>query len=852
MDTFLCLWQELPENPTFMGLSLQNVTLITLFVTYGVIWALLYLTKTGLLWLHGKLMKKQNILLLKDRVSDITVENAEGKDFSFVTDDLQGTKIEDRETFGIIGSEAFKKRLQRLRAHYEGIKDEITAGCIPANVLSAADIDYIITHVITEEHIRKAIEKLNDKRKANDAGLAFIGNKVGLYEYSYEGNKMTWKCYRSDHFTWKVFKELYLMRQVPEGESQSPYDFFNNLCVRLAKYQDADLYRNVLTHTLCYLFSSMGIDLLVIGENCRSRKVCLASVRSARIERSHLSRIHVSVDESFSDTDQKSGGEYTVEAWARRGIEEEIGLPEAKQKEKTGIGERIQITYTDFSIVLGYGEIGLSGIVEDKEIDTTPAYPGMDKALESEGMFFVPVPSLWKLVCIAFSKNMNRFKRYVEKHSGHPKAKLPWVEFAPPIYIRTMLRQVKLLPVKGALLFFSFASLTIPVGYAGLCNHEWGIPSSSSWLISGASLLLWSVMQCQKKYSRFSLWQPLWDGNVKILQSTGQIIKNQHDRDVNDGLYLMAEKQKTFPQAPPLALPMDKLQLKETPLCAVRRSTPRDELPISFYQVCHESNGRGEKHLRLLSVYYGKRELYYYVVRTQDKHQERPAVRAYSFNFGLEKAGSVCLTFDKTLNTLGINENSLKCYFKLHEHNIDNCYCHKLPDEFNSRYQLYDLFEYKENYYWSACHKDAFPLQIASGFLTHLYLLHCQEEEKKDVPAELNWNVNAPHDNYIKTGERIWSYRCDMEGRTIFIDIARIYAPSDRKFEKQVNQLVGNSLERFGGKMNELEVQALQYILVRDGIFVADIGYGKLYDYVRKDWGKIAENLLRMVKTFTS
>lgn len=842
MNTFLHLFQELSQF-LFNWLS-ENRFIIIFLIGYAIVWII----KESLLCFHTKQMKKQKILLLKDKLSGITVENVEGKDFSFVTDDLQGTKIEERDTFGITGSEAFQERLQRLRKHYEDIKKEITEECIPSNVLSEADINYILTHVITEEHIRKAIDKLNAQRKANDAGVAFIGNKVGLYEYSYERGKMTWKCYRSDHFTWRVFKELYLIKQVPASESRSPYAFFNELCVRLAKYQKSAACRNVLMHTLCYLFSSLGIDLLIIGRNCRKQKVCLASVRSARVERNHLSRIHVSVDESFSDTDQVKGGEYSVEEWARRGIEEEIGLPETRQKEKTDEEERIKITYTDFSIVLGYGEIGLSGIVEDKEIDSILAYPGMDKALESEGMFFIPMPGLWELIRIAFSKNMNRLKRYVEKRSGHPKAKLPWVEFAPPIYFRTMLRHVKLLTFREALLLFSFVSLVFPFIYVGLCTQTWNVPPASNWYTC-AAFLLWIVIRYSKKYSRFSLWLPLWDGNVKILQSTGQIIKNRRDRDINNGLYLMMEKQEKDSQTAPFTLPMNNLQLQETPLCAVRRSATREELPISFYRVCRRKKDAQNGYLRLMSVYYQPRELYYYTVRIQDQLQDKPTVRAFSFDFGLKETKSFCLQFDKELKDLDINENALRCYFKLRSHKLENCYCHELPEEFNKRYQLYDLFEYKENYYWSACHKDKFPSNMDYGFFTHLYLLHCKEEERLNLPVELNWNLYTPNDGFIKIGKRIKSYQCDIEGRKIFIDIACINASSDRKFERQINLLVGNSLERFGGKMNELEVQALQYILVRDGIFVADIKYDKLYCLIAKGWKKI-DNLLKIMKTF--
>ena len=107
------------------------------------------------------MMRKRNILLLKESVSDIIVKNVEGKDFSFVTDDLENTPIEKRDTFNLIGSEEFNQRLQKLRRHYESIKKEIKEKQIPESVLSIKDIDYVLKYVITEQNIEAAIEKLN-------------------------------------------------------------------------------------------------------------------------------------------------------------------------------------------------------------------------------------------------------------------------------------------------------------------------------------------------------------------------------------------------------------------------------------------------------------------------------------------------------------------------------------------------------------------------------------------------------------------------------------------------------------------------------------------------------------------
>lgn len=304
----------------------------------------------------------------------------------------------------------------------------------------------------------------------------------------------------------------------------------------------------------------------------------------------------------------------------------------------------------------------------------------------------------------------------------------------------------------------------------------------------------------------------------------------------------------------PLSLPINSLQLKVPPLCAVRKSTKNGgELPISFYRVNRqEDNSVRGSYLRLFSVYYRKREIYYYIIRTQNKEQKeqnKPSVLTFSFNFGLGAAESIRLDFIEELDNLDINPNSLKCYFKLHNCNINNDYCHKLPEDFNKRFRLHDLFEYKNDYYWSASHKDNFPKEWNSTSLSRLYLQNAKAEENV-CPSNLVWDENKSKEKPAQIGERIMSYKCNRGKYTVFIDFMKISDKSDKGFEKQINQLVKRSLERFGGKMNELEVLALQYILVRNGIFVADIKYGILYQLMPKNWKKIADTLQKIMKIF--
>jgi len=796
-------------------MSLDKRIALALFLIYLFLYVMMRGMKHVLLYIHTRLMRKKGILLLKEKISKIEVKHQSNMDFSFVTDDLGGTLIEQRETFNLEESVEFEKRLDRLVSYYQGIKKEIRESEIPGKVLKEEDIDYIINHVITKENITAAIKKLNDKRKANDAELAFIGNKMGLYEYDYGNKKMNWKCYRSDHFTWKIFKELYLMDVVPAGESKTPHQLFNELCAKLMKFQKKKEYRQVLMHTLCYLFSSLGIDLLITGKDCKNRRVCLASVRSARIDRSHTSRIHVSVDESFSDTDQLQVGLYTVEEWAHRGIEEEIGVPEIIQK------ENMKITYTDFSIVLGYGEIGLSGIVDGKDMDTLLSYPGMDKALESDGMFLVQMPGFCSLlkICACLTTGV---QQYVARHAGTPMGKYPWVEFAPPIYFRTILRKLAF-PVswQHIFLFISLASFTLSMGY------NWR--QTGTWVFDG---ILWYLAVCvclslghvySRKYFRFSLWVPLWNGNVKTLQTTGRIVETVKELYVNRGLYWITEGEQGK------TIKMDQLEIRRTPLCAVRRSFMSREVPISFYHVRQSDDKKpGNGHLRLFSSYYKDNRIYYYVISVKDPLKKSTSVLAYSFNFGLEK--NVELRFDKKIENLDITAMSLQCYFGLHHFNMnDYIYCNQLPKVFDEEYRLCDLYEYKGDYYWSAYHVSDFSAMNIRSSLSMLYEQHKRVEEPSGSVCELTWEQYNGKRLAKRKDERVAAFQSvTPEGKTIFIEIFELKADRKTEFEKKINKLIERSLERFGGKLNELEVIALQYILVREDIFVADIRYNKL------------------------
>ena len=69
----------------------------------------------------------------------------------------------------------------------------------------------------------------------------------------------------------------------------------------------------------------------------------------------------------------------------------------------------------------------------------------------------------------------------------------------------------------------------------------------------------------------------------------------------------------------------------------------------------------------------------------------------------------------------------------------------------------------------------------------------------------------------------------------ISVEVFKMKADKKIQLERKFNALIGRSLERLGGKLNELEVIVLQYILVRESVFVADIRDGWSFDLKWKD-----------------
>lgn len=123
------------------------------------------------------------------------------------------------------------------------------------------------------------------------------------------------------------------------------------------------------------------------GKNGKNKNSCLITIRSSKIDAQKQSRLHVSIDEAFSETDKNPEGEYDVQQWIIRGLKEEIGISNKNAKD-------IIPQFSDFSIITDNGEIGLCCTIKTEDIEELQFYPAQDKYLESEGFFIAEFPSL--------------------------------------------------------------------------------------------------------------------------------------------------------------------------------------------------------------------------------------------------------------------------------------------------------------------------------------------------------------------------------------------------------------------------------------------------------------------------
>ncbi|MDB9030657.1 hypothetical protein [Parabacteroides distasonis] len=811
----------LAENYFFITLSITIVfILIKAFET---------IIKRTLLKLHEQQLKSNNFAyVLKRKIHNIRTEYSSEYDFSFLEHGWKNVPFENRNTQLTENNEAtslLKDRIKHLNDYYERIKKEIKPEYQDA--ISIEDINFIQKFVLDESKIVTIIDRLNNRRKNKELDMAFIGDKVGLYDYNIKKDDITLKCYITDHFTWKIFKELYLDQTKNEDGKESNNDFFKRLFLSLYQNKDNETVKSLLMRTLTYIFSSMGVDAIVCGKNGKNKNSCLITIRSSKIDAQKQSRLHVSIDEAFSETDKNPEGEYDVQQWIIRGLKEEIGISNKNAKD-------IIPQFSDFSIITDNGEIGLCCTIKTEDIEELQFYPAQDKYLESEGFFIAEFPSLIKLYFKKICISPNRIGDHFYKKTANEKLRLPWISFAPIIFIRTFIRETRLFNISTLIIFISalytlLSSIkSIHEIYKSILLNNFSIEilkdnTNISTIFALVITILSIISSYQLKKSRGKYkssiypWVPLWNGNAKPLQTTGQFNSNDKDfHNPNFGLYFLASEEI------PNTILSSSIHLSNTPLCAVRKLEKMTETPISFYQISKNKETGTTNNLKFLNIDFKsnetKKTLYFYRIHIKRKNNQVHTI--YSINFPMKE--DIILQFN-TINNINIRPQNLIYYFNLNYSPEELSQNYRFStnlgaDLYKKNIQLYDLYTYGNNYYWSTTFNAS---NIFKELLLKILSLHKLETSHikgwgKGIQRNDKKNPFYIEDTYIAL------YDDTNKKEEIQIDLCKIDAMSDKDFDLKINKFIMHSSPCYGGGLNELEILALQYILIRYDILVAE------------------------------
>jgi hypothetical protein len=543
--------------------------------------------------------------------------------------------------------------------------------------------------IYSEAEIRKhfAIVKNNAK---NNGALNFIGDKVGVCGYKLIKGKLTLAVYETDHFTWFVFKEIF------KNENNKP--FFKEIIRRLniATYND----KKLLVQCLAFLFSSFGVDILIDGFDCSRKHKILIGVRNSKIESIPKSTLHVPVNETLTSTDfiGNTTVSYGLYECVQRGIEEEIGIDGEKI-------DRKYISFSDFAVVTDEGEIGFSCHVDLSEImpiEQITLYPGQDKYLELQDIIAAPYPPLLYKAFL----DINAYPDWFYEQITNEKMCLQWQSFTPLIYLRLIIRNIKISTWRNEFI----KSLTLIIAYCVM--YRFNLFDFSNWIskITALAVTLLTVIAVEVvktgvnrknkyQYSFIKPFVPQWNGDATVLQATG---KHPSDKgsDFSKSLHFGINKDEL--DSNDTAIMLSDLSLISLPYCAVRKENRqnRAECPISFFHVSKNSNV--SKKIRFIEIPYLRATDDNCAVFLTVKAKAQKIVKYY---FTREIDDEINLPFTQQYTSEECN--SYANYYKINKDIISNICYSALPDSFIANWQLYDLFLYNGDCYWSALSKES-------------------------------------------------------------------------------------------------------------------------------------------------
>lgn len=531
-----------------------------------------------------------------------------------------------------------------------------------------------------------------DKNRSSDNTIYFIGDKIGINGFHYDGNKLCIHGYMTDHFTWKVFKSIY--------QSESVKNTLKQVIRRINIANPTE--KNYIIACLKYLLSSFGIDIIIHGKTATGKRGMLVGLRNGGIEAKGNCKLHVPVNESFSSTDRAEGDAtyYSLYECARRGIEEELGI-------RRSLIPSQNILFYDFAIVTDEGEIGLGcqlDLTSIMPLEQSRMYPGQDKFLELKDLIIIPyLPFVW---------DSRKYPKLLYSMTQNDAFCSAWESFTPLLYQRIVVRnstwssqRIALLNTITYLLLIAFLYFII---YEGDKLYRFVLSFTLSSIVTIAWLLIkhWYLKLILKLKSRkFSYFNPLisqWGSDVTVIQSAANNIPKDGN-PILSNLYfgLLTDRNQKVNNINSSFVTLNELTLTNPPHCSVRSALDFDnaECPIGFYQVkksCDNiippSNHIYFKIIPFLSTRDSKCQMYF-EVRIQNEK--------ISYHFSKDMDVTDYPILEKKEN---ITSDEVSLYSKLYsieESILKSLNIYKLPEYFKKRYRPFDLFYYKRNYYWS-------------------------------------------------------------------------------------------------------------------------------------------------------
>ena len=715
--------------------------------------------------------------------------------FSFLNGDFWETSFEKRNTDvweenG--GNRELQLKMECIYAFYENLKRKAGDG-------NLKEVFTGLQYVYNKENLKEAITYVNDHRY--ELGMAFIGDKIGLLDYRTTSGKTILYVYKTDHFTWKVCKYLYEKYQ----------DRFIEVFQLIERYSQNVEKRSLLMKSLFLLFSSMGVDAIVHGSDSNGIRHFLMTLRSGRLNTDGISRIHISVDESFSFTDIEANNP-SCDTWLKRGVAEEIGYPGMDRKK-----QEMKVTFCDFAITYQLGEIGLCADVEINHIERVPLFPAQDKYLESDAMFCIPFPYRWYNL-YKFWMWSNPAPDYIRKiimrNCKDERLKMKWVSFAPLVYARFFIRRFSFNKIGGNVrrakktgwFFINLIVIFMLLFLNNIINSlPWYFWSYMA-LMTVVGIIIFKIWSRKKRGASLfgTPMRPLvpqWTGDVHVLQNT--IAGHPYEAR---NIYLHGKSDNSSND-------LKQYVVKGEPKCAVRaRNGQVEEVPMVFLNIApiRYKTEKGKIHFPLFHI--TESEIYYYQLYTlkSDTEKEKPQkeqakLQTLSFIFSEGEASMCNAKIDEDLF------NNLHYYFNLPQEelmaeNIQGKGSGNIKKLYNLKTSLRmtDLFRFDDDFYFISKMGEKPDLSVLS------HVLGNEKDVKSPQPVSAR-KLKEKYTGIDKGG--LEGYRV-IKGTDTYLFV--LYSFQLATEGKQLTDKIIKSWLPTNGRLTELEVLALQFLLIRN------------------------------------